>query len=285
MQEDSLTYHLYSNDTIREEELYFDKYFLKKYSSETPFFPEDSAIITIPQPKCKYEILSRRPETFDCFFGVFLIAFIIFGHVIGKNIKISFSTLLDLFAVKTRKGIFSEPTNNEWYGRLFLCFQTCLLIAVFLCKYFEENSGLLLDFPIKSLLFLLLFTIVLCIFFVVKFGMYYLVGAIFFSKEAFRIWTNNYFSLIAFLGIFLFFPVLFYFYGVFENFCFYLILFSFISFEFFLIYKSMLLFFYKLSLLLHLFLYLCAQEIIPLFFLWEIVVKMFNFVARNALWL
>ena len=232
-----------------------------------------------------YYLISGRPETFDWFFCVFLIAFVVFSHVIRKNIKISLSMLIDFFSIKTRKGIFSEPTKDEWYGKLFLCFQTCLLIAVFLCKYFDESLDSLLNFPMKSLIFLLFFSFLLSVFFIVKFGMYYLVGAIFFDRESFRRLMNHFFSLLASLGIFLFIPVLFYFYGVFENLCLDIILSCFILFELFVIYKSILLFFWKPSLLLYLFLYLCGQEVIPLFFLWKIMVGMLNFVANNALWL
>ena len=272
--------HCYSsNDTIEGKELYLDKYFSKKYSLETLFFSNDSSITTIFQPE-KDEFISRRPETFDWFFGVFLIIFILFGHVIGKSIKISFAVIIDLFAIKGKKSIFLESTKNEWYSKLFLCFQTCLLTAAFFCKYFDENSGILLDSPMKSIVFLLLFTFALCVFFVVKCGMYFFVGTIFFDKETFRIWIDNFFSLLASLGVFLFIPVLFYFYDVAGILSLAIIFICFILFELFVIYKSILLFFYKPSLLLHLFLYLCGQEIIPLLFLWKSMFEMFNFVAK-----
>ena len=293
MQENSLTYYLLSNDTIgaceKEEELYFDKYFSRKHSPETPFFPIDSTIITTSQLRYEPEYISKRPETLNWFFGVFLIAFVIFSHVIGKNIKMSFSVITDSFTAKARKGFFAEYTKNEWYSRLYLCIQTCLLIAVFLCKYFDERLNSLLNFPMKSLIFLLSFTFILCVFFLVKFAMYRFVAAVFFDRESFRNWKDNYLSLFAYLGILLFVPVLLYLFDVFGNvfgtFWFVIILSCFVVFEISIIVKTILLFFYKQNLLLYLFLYLCAQEIIPLFFLWKFMDVMFNLVEKNALWI
>ena len=287
MQEDSLTYYNPVSDTIKNEELFFDKYFSKKYSSETSFFANETVSVTSAyRQELKHEEISQRPDTFDWFFGIFLLSFIFLGRIIGRNAKDFFSMITEFFAIKGRRSIFSETTNNEWQDKVFLCFQTCLLLAVFLCKYFSDRLDSLLNFPVESLLFALFFTFMIFAFFIIKCGMYYLVGTVFFDKTALRIWMNNFFSLFAYSGILLFVPVLCYFYVEELDFIFLSMIFIYlILFEVFIIYKSILLFFYKPSSLLHLFLYLCGQEIIPLFFLWKIMDHMSNFVVKNALWL
>jgi len=192
----------------------------------------------------------------------------------------------ELFIIKKNKSIFSEATADEWSSRLVLCFQTCLLLAVFLCKYFTYSSDIIPDSPTKTIGFVLLLTFILCVFLILKWAMYYVVGLVFFDKDSLKIWTRNFVSLLAFLGLFLFIPILLYFYtNTLHNFFFFFILASLIAFQILVIYKLIVLFFYKQGLLLHLFLYLCAQEMIPLFFLWKIMVDVFNkFVVNSALW-
>jgi len=265
MQEDSLTYYL-SNDTIEKIELYTE----------------------IASPlELKHEEISRRPETFDWIFGIFLVCFVFLSSIVGKRIQVLPAIISELFFIKKRKSIFSESTTNEWYSRLFLCFQTCLLMSVFLSKYFSFGFGAVLDSPVKMIISVLLLTFIQCIFFILKWGMYYIVGLVFFDKLSLKIWIGNFFSLLAFLGIFLFIPILSYFYtNTPYNFVFFFILASLVLFEILVIYKLIVLFFHKRSSSLHLFLYLCAQEIIPLFFLWKTMVYVFNnFVEKSALWL
>ena len=288
MQEDSLIYH-YSNDTIEKDGLYFDKYFSKKYSSSIPLFENDSSltITTLSYPKLKHEEISRRPEAFDWIFGIFLICFFFFSNIVGKRVQLFSSVISEFFFIRKRKSIFSEPTTNEWYSKLFLCFQTCLLLALFLCRYFAYSLNTILDSPMEMIVFVLLLTFVLCVFFILKWALYYIVGLIFFDKLSLQIWMGNFFSLIAFLGMLLFVPVLLYFYtNTPYNFFFFFVLTSLVLSEILITYELIVLFFYKRSLLLHLFLYLCGQEIIPLFFLWKIMVYVFsNVVEKSALWL
>ena len=259
-----------------------------KYAASTSSFENDSTITTVTlfQPNLKQEEISRRPETFDWIFGIFLICFVFLSSIIGKKIQILPATIREFFTVKKRESIFSD-TTDEWYGKLVLCFQTCLLLSLFLGRYFSYNANIILDSPVKMIVLVLLFTFVLCIFFILKWAMYYIVGLVFFDKSSLQTWIGNFFSLLAFTGIFFFIPVLLYFYtNTAYNFFFFFILTSLILFEILIIYKLIVLFFYKQKLSLHLFLYLCGQEIIPLFFLWKITVYVFNnFVEKSALWL
>jgi len=250
---------------------------------------EDSLIITISprRPELKHEEISRHPETFDWIFCIFLVCFFLSGNIIGKRMLIFSSVIRNLFSIKKRETSFSETTINEWYSKLFLCFQTCLLLSIFLCKYFSSGSDVMLHLPMKTLMFILLLTFILCLFFTVKWAINYFIGWVFFDKSSIQVWTQFFFFLITSSGILLFIPVLLYFYSNTPPiFLFYFILFIPILVEILVVYKSIVLFFYKQSSLLYLFLYLCGQEIIPLFFLWKIMVHAFNnFVENSVLWL
>ena len=277
MQKDTLTYHqqgdiFIEEETFVDEDLFFDKYFSKEYSSKTLLFATDSTTL-LPHTalELKHENISKQPEVYNWVFCLFLICFIFLAHITGKKKQIFQSEISELLTIKGRKSIFFEPTRNEWHGKLFLCFQTCLLLAIFLYKNITSTSEIVPDSPVKSIIIILLLTLFISVFFIIKRSMYHFVGWIFFDKQAVQSWTDSYFTIFAYSGIFLFTPVLLHFYvDALNNFCFYLILAYLILFEIFVIYKSIVLFFYKPSLLIHLFLYLCGQEIIPLLFLWKI---------------
>jgi len=271
MQEDTLTYHQ-SNDTLLDNKGFLDSYFSKEYSSSKPLFPKDSCQFYSLQPQLKHKSLSQQPQILDWIFCIFLILFILLSSI-GKKIGLPQSITEEFFAVKKRKSIFYEPTTNEWYGKLLLCLQTCILIAIFLYKTFTDNSIITLNTPIEVLNFIGISTLILCAFLFVKWVSYSLVDMVFFDKATMRIWISKFFSIFAFSGIVLFIPILLYFYvEMIRSFCFYFVIIYFLLFEAFIVYKSFVLFFYKPSSWLNLFLYLCSQEIIPLFFLWRALV-------------
>ena len=268
MQEDTLTYQR-SNDTLLSDKKFLDSYFFKEYSSSIPLFSKDSCEFRSLQYELQHERLSQQSQISDWTFCIFLILFILFGSI-GKKISLFQSIVDDLFTIKKRKSIFYEFTKNEWYGKLLLCSQTCILISIFLYKVFIDNFDIILNTPIEVLIFIGRSTLILCIFLFVKWAAYYLVSIVFFDKLAVKIFINNFFSIFAFSGIVLFIPILLHFYvNAIHSFCFYFVIIYFLLLEAFIIHKSFVLFFHKPSRLLNLFLYLCAQEVIPLFFLWK----------------
>ncbi len=278
MQEDSLTYQY--NRPILEE------YFSRKYSSSGQLFePLDSRELKTfkIQSKLKQIPISQQPQTFDLVFCIFLVLFISLSHVIGKKIKLFPSLFNELIIIKERHSIFSETTEDEWYGKLFLGLQTCLILSVFLCQYFSLHVKTITDNPLETGIFLLYSFFALILFFVFKWILYEMIGRVFFGKMSHQIWLNNYFSLLAYSGIILFIPVLCYFYiKEIRDFCFYFVLGYAILLEIIVIYRSFLLFFHKAGHLIYLFLYLCGQEIVPLFFLWKTMVYIFNFVEKST---
>lgn len=176
----------------------------------------------------------------------------------------------DLFRNKERHSIFFETADYVFFDKILLISQTLLLISLasfsFIIHSFpeiDESARLLLSDV--GIIFLLLFAFV-----IYKYFTYNFVGWVFFKKEQVAQWNNNFLSLIELEGFILFIPVLILFYipslylialcSVF------LILIIGILVHLFTIYR---IFFHTNGTLLYFILYLCAQEIAPLFILFK----------------
>jgi len=134
------------------------------------------------------------------------------------------------------------------------------------------------------LLFLGKCSLLLVIFFIYKFLTYSITGAIFFKKEIVVQWNNDYFSWISLNGIILFLPTLILFYvEAAYIFCFYFMIFYLISNLLFIFYKVYTLFFHRKQRLLYFILYLCTQEIIPLYLVYRGFVYLI--VQKDTIWM
>jgi hypothetical protein len=115
------------------------------------------------------------------------------------------------------------------------------------------------------------------IFLLYKFLTYFLIGYVFFQKEDVQLWHNHYFSIISFSGIVLFIPALFIFYvPEAYSICFYFSVFYIIFVKILIIYKVFTIFFQQKSPLFYYFLYLCAQELLPLFLVLKALVYFYS---------
>jgi hypothetical protein len=157
------------------------------------------------------------------------------------------------------------------YVKLLLFFQTVIILSIFtysaLANHPEANEPFTLSGFYVSTGKICLFFI---LFFVYKWISYNAVGTIFFSKETLSRWINNFTSLICVLGIVIFIPVLLMFYVEWMySFCYFFILSCFLIVTIIIIYRTHVLFFHNIRRLHYLFLYLCAQEMAPLFVLYK----------------
>jgi hypothetical protein len=133
------------------------------------------------------------------------------------------------------------------------------------------------------LLFLGKISLLFIAFFLYKFLTYSVLGAIFFRRETVLQWNDDFFSLISLNGIFLFLPtlILFYVEAVYSFFI-YFMAFYLIFNLLFIFYKLYTLFFQGKQRLLYFILYLCAQEIIPLYLVYRGLV--FLIAQKNTIW-
>ncbi|MDR1437024.1 MAG: DUF4271 domain-containing protein [Candidatus Symbiothrix sp.] len=216
------------------------------------------------------EPISPRIQFQNWGFLLFTVCFFIFVYAFSTGPKLLSGMLKGLWLDKARESIFAEPVENELIFKLLLCFQTIIIWAVNLFSCYLYRSGLPQEAAIEMFPFLIKASVLILTFLVYKMLVYNLAGIIFFQKENVRLWNEYFTSILCLSGFVLFIPTLLLFYiEKLLLFCsiFYLIYFIFII--VFIFRKIYVLFFPRKTLLLHFILYLCAQEIIPLYFLYK----------------
>ena len=189
-----------------------------------------------------------------------------------------------LFRNKGRENIFYETLTNENLNKIFLIFQTILLLSVIFYCYAVHEHYLTTTNLSQIALFLGKCSLWLIAFFLYKFLSYWIAGAIFFNREAVLQWNDDFFSLISLNGIFLFFPTLIFFYveKIYIFFIYFLLFYLFFN-LLFIFYKIYTIFFQGKRRLLYFILYLCTQEIIPLYLMYRGLVY---FIAqKSTIWM
>ena len=233
------------------------------------------------------EPLSQRIQFQHWGFSLFLICFFITIHSFSKGTVLLSSMIKSLFRNNRKENIFTEQINNELVIKLFLCLQTIILSSIFLFVHFSHQSEFPLGANIQMFQFLIETSLFSILFLLYKFLSYNIVGNVFFKKENVQQWNEDFISLICLSGFILFIPTLFVFFvdGL-SIFGYYFYLIFFIIIGFFIICRSYLLFFHHKSSLLYFILYLCAQEMIPLYFLYKGLGYLFIIVQKDTLlWL
>ncbi|MDR1370013.1 MAG: DUF4271 domain-containing protein [Dysgonamonadaceae bacterium] len=232
------------------------------------YFPEqknDTIASTSSTFTPKIEKIPDNPKLFDSVFIVFLVCFIIISRVLGSKARMFLSLPEELFRLKERKSIFSEPVGNELYIKLLLIFQTIIILSIFSYTVFignKENEIVVLSGFYENLGKI---GLLLASFFIYKWISYNIIGSIFFQKEILTQWLNNFTSMICLLGVIIFIPVVLMFYVKWMfSFCYFFVLFCILTIIIIVICRTYVLFFYNLRKLHYLFLYLCGQEMAPL---------------------
>jgi len=215
--------------------------------------------------------IAIQNETDNWGFILFFVCFFIIVSIISNRNRLLPSMFSDLFrSNKDRHYVFYEAITNETVNKFFLSFQTILLLSIIIYCYAVHEHLLSVTTPTQMLVFLGKCSILLTAFFLYKFLAYSAAGAIFFKKEIVLQWNNDYFSIIGLNGIFLFFPtlILFYVETAYAFFIYFMI--AYLIFNLlFIFYKIYILFFHRKEHLLYFILYLCTQEIIPLYLVYR----------------
>jgi hypothetical protein len=246
--------------------------------------PADS--VSVQSIELKNEPISVKNALNNWGFVLFLTCFFIFAYIVSQRAKLLFSMTSDLFRNKGRHSIFFETVDNEFSNKFLLALQTIILISIIIyCQAIHEHVFLAKS-PGHLFLFIGITSLILIAFILYKFLTYSFIGNIFFKKETVLQWNNDFFSIICLSGNILFFPTLILFYV--ESASVYCMCFIYIYLFFTLIivfYKIFVLFFQGKSLLLYFILYLCAQEMIPLFLVYRGLVYLFLIVQKDTLWI
>ena len=130
-----------------------------------------------------------------------------------------------------------------------------------------------------------LIMMVLMLFYWCKRCFYYLLGVVFTDAPKYKFWKTNYNAIIGAWGICLYIPALWLvFVGSSIQIPVLLFVFFYILCRFVIIYKTIRIFHRKNSSFLYISLYLCGQEILPLVFLYEGIIYLYNFIESSTLW-
>ena len=223
------------------------------------------------------EILSEWPIAQNILFILFAFCFFTSMVFIGNSRRLFISMLYCLFRKQKQQTVSSQAVNNEFLIKLVLCLQTILLLSILIYCIFSHIGNL----PFETVIFLvhrLGGTALICLVFILyKFLTNFGVGLVFFQRESVQSWNNLFLSIVSLSGIVLFIPVvlIFYFPNTYYP-CAYLSLLYFLFTWILMSYKIFKIFFQQKSALLYFILYLCTQELLPVFFTYKALVYFYR---------
>ncbi|MDH6343349.1 hypothetical protein M2480_001338 [Parabacteroides sp. PFB2-12] len=224
----------------------------------------------------------------DLIWGIVFLLFISFSFIFYYYSPVFLRTLKDIVQVKHRQSLFEVGQGSKGDERVFhafMTFQTLLLSTLFLFIWYKKAEGATEFDSVKTALYAGSLFLLLLLYYYFKRGIYALLGWTFFEKESYRLWQVGYQASLDLLGVLFYIPLLWilfidtdpiYPFGLFS--AFYLLS------RCVIIYKTIRIFQIKKGDYLFLFLYLCAQEIAPLFLFINGAVLLYNFIALSTLW-
>jgi hypothetical protein len=222
---------------------------------------------------------------YDVFLFVMIVLLSVFAFVFRACYPLFYKMIRSFISIKERQTLFDTPTKENFFFTGFMGFQTLFLCAVFFyyvyCHISQNQPWVIYsDFLLLTIIFILLL-----LFYLLKKCLYWMYGRLIVGNEKFKLWNTIYQSTFSIWGILLYLPVLWlifdknHFTGVLI-----LFVFSYILFRFYIIFIKFRIFYHKYTGLLYFSLYLCAQEIVPLLFLYESLNYLHNVIETSVLW-
>jgi hypothetical protein len=214
----------------------------------------------------------------DVVFSLLFVLLFVFSLVFHTNYHLFLKLVRDVFHVRARLSLFEDIDGNETVFRGFMIFQSLLLCAVSLFLISRSYGYIPDDQNVEtSLLSIGTMFVVLFSFYGFKQFLNNLIGSIFTPPDLYRMWKTGYAAATACWGILLYLPVLCLSFVKFPlRICTFLFIFLYILYRFIIIYKTIYIFNVRGIGLLYIILYLCAQEILPLVFLYEGIMYLYN---------
>lgn len=221
----------------------------------------------------------------DVVFSLLFVLFVCFALVFRTNYRLFLKMMRDVVYVKERQNLFEVARGSEWFFRNFMTFQALFLCSVCLfaiARAYGYFNHLLENTVLISIGLIMM---VLVLFYWCKRCFYYLFGIVFTDAPKYKFWKTNYNAIIGAWGICLYIPALWLvFVGGSIRIPVLLFVFFYILCRFVIIYKTIRIFHRKSSSFLYISLYLCGQEILPLVFLYEGIIYLYNFIESSTLW-
>lgn len=218
----------------------------------------------MPGEPLPYQLRNDLPITCVVFLCFFLI---IYGLKNSK--KYLHQHLKSFFRHKERAGLFDDTSSFDIRYVFTLGSITCISFGLFIYNFFSQTEPSLFQIIPHSII-LCGYLLSILLFITGKVLLYQFVNWIFFDKDKNKTWLTSYFDLLSGASLILF-PLLLLviYFNLDFNFSKTFILFVVICFKILLFYKCVRNFFNHFHGVLHLILYFCTLEIIPLLFFWK----------------
>lgn len=221
----------------------------------------------------------------DVIFGLLFVLFVSFAVVFRINFQLFLKMMRDVAFVRERHNLFEASGGSEWFFRNFMTFQALFLCGV--CLFAAARSYGYINHLRDSMILMVvgLIILLLFLFYWCKQWSYYLLGSIFTDAPKYKLWKTNYNAIIGAWGMTLYIPALWLVF-VGEHVIVPVVLFvtCYIICRFVIIYKTIRIFHKKSTGFLYISLYLCGEEILPLVFLYQGIVYLYNFIESSTLW-
>jgi hypothetical protein len=191
----------------------------------------------------------------------------------------------ELFSKKKHQSLFNERMTGNPLFTGFLKFQALFLCGLFGFLVYGNYAGFYNLRLFSTAEMMVLFFCIAGFFYLFKQGMYSLNGFVFSKKESHKQWSAAYRDLSCLWGISLYIPVIWLILDPKHlTEAFFLFALFYAAFRFTLIHMTVRIFYNKNTGILYLSSYLCAQEIIPLLFLYEGMKYLYNTIEVSTLW-
>ena len=226
--------------------------------------------------------LTNIAFTNDVMLLIILLLLLSFAVIYRLNTSLLGKMISDINAGEQRQSIFGAIANERFLFNAFMIFQALFLCSFFIFSTISEykyitNPDLVTTFKITGILLFIMF-----IFFLFKKLIYAIFGYIFADTSATKFMLTNHQALFCIWGVSLYLPVLWILLvGKYFLFAIITVIICYLAFRAILIFKFLHMFFNKKTGLLFLSLYLCAQEIVPLVFLYEGLFYIYNIIEKN----
>jgi len=221
----------------------------------------------------------------DVIFSLLIILLIIFALVYRSNYRLFSKMIRDVFYVKERLSLFETVGGNEFVFRNFMIFQSLFLFTLAIFAISRVYQYIHFSDVASNLFVIGIIFLCVILFYYYRQFFYGLIGFVFAEPEKYKFWKTNYYAITGFWGVLLYVPVLWVvFVGKYVEIPLVLFVILYISYRFWLIYKTIRIFHIRSMRFLYIFLYLCGQEILPVIFIYKGMIYLYNFIERSAIW-
>lgn len=208
---------------------------------------------------------------------VLMVSFFLIAWVISRSRYYLNEQIKEFFHHRQRENLFSQRTQNELRGQIFLVFQTCFMLGILFFDYTQEYQQQVFN-QVSPYKILGLSVGICTLYYLIKVGGYTFINNIFFDRRQCQQWTESYMLCTLGTGLALL-PLgllVVYFDLDLPNTAICLICILVVD-KMLLIYKCYSIFFsYRLGWV-HLFLYFCTLEIIPILILFRALIYANNY--------